>query len=133
MLLLAESSTPLLNIFWWMLWFFMFVIWIWLLISIFADIFRSDISGFGKAAWIFFVIILPFLGVLVYLIANGSKMQERSVKQAADMQQAQDNYIKSVAGSGGGTADELEKLAKLHDSGALTDDEFAAQKAKLLG
>lgn len=133
MLLFAESSTPLLNIFWWMLWFFMFVIWIWLLISIFADIFRSDISGFGKAAWIFFVIILPFLGVLVYLIANGTKMQERSMKQAADMQQAQNNYIKSVAGSGGGTADELEKLSKLHDAGTLTDAEFAAQKAKLLG
>jgi hypothetical protein len=133
MLLFAESSTPLLNIFWWMLWFFMFVIWIWLLISIFSDIFRSDISGFGKAAWIFFVIILPFLGVLVYLIANGTKMQERSMKQAADMQQAQNNYIKSVAGSGGGTADELEKLSKLHDAGTLTDAEFAAQKAKLLG
>ncbi len=133
MLLFAESSTPLLNIFWWMLWFFMFVIWIWLLIAIFSDIFRSDISGFGKAAWIFFVIILPFLGVLVYLIANGNKMQERSMKQAADMQQAQDNYIKSVAGSGGSTADELDKLSKLHDAGTLTDAEFAAQKAKLLG
>jgi hypothetical protein len=133
MLLFAESSTPLLNIFWWMLWFFMFVIWIWLLISIFADIFRSDISGFGKAAWIFFVIILPFLGVLVYLIANGTKMQERSMKQAADVQQAQDNYIKSVAGGGGSTADELDKLSKLHDAGKLTDAEFASQKAKLLG
>ncbi|MCJ7779842.1 MAG: SHOCT domain-containing protein [Acidimicrobiia bacterium] len=133
MLLFAESSTPLLNIFWWMLWFFMFVIWISLLISIFADIFRSDISGFGKAAWIFFVVILPFLGVLVYLIANGSKMQERSLKQAADMQKAQDNYIKSVAGSGGSTADELDKLSRLHDAGTLTDAEFAAQKAKLLG
>lgn len=133
MLLFAESSTPLLNIFWWMLWFFMFVIWIWLLIAIFADIFRSDISGFGKAAWIFFVIILPFLGVLVYLIANGTKMQERSMQQAADMQQAQDNYIKSVAGSGGSTADELDKLSRLHDAGTLTDAEFAAQKAKLLG
>ena len=133
MLLFAESSTPLLNIFWWMLWFFMFVIWIWLLIAIFADIFRSDMSGFGKAAWIFFVIILPFLGVLVYLIANGTKMQERSIQQATDMQQAQDNYIKSVAGSGGSTADELDKLSKLHDAGKLTDAEFASQKAKLLG
>ena len=133
MLLFAESSTPLLNIFWWMLWFFMFVIWIWLLIAIFADIFRSDMSGFAKAAWILFVIILPFLGVLVYLIANGTKMQERSMQQAADMQQAQDNYIKSVAGSGGSTADELDKLSKLHDAGKLTDAEFASQKAKLLG
>jgi hypothetical protein len=122
----------LLNIFWAMLWFFMFVVWIWLLISIFADIFRSEISGWAKAGWTIFVVILPFLGVLVYLIANGGKMQERSMRQAANMQQTQDNYIKSVAG-GGGTADELEKLAKLKDSGALTDQEFATQKAKLLG
>jgi len=133
MLSLAASSYPLLNVFWWMLWFFMFVVWIWLLISIFADIFRSDISGFGKAAWIFFVIILPFLGVLIYLIANGGKMQERSMKQASDMQAAQADYIKSVAGAGGSTADELDKLKKLHDQGVLTDAEFAAQKAKLLG
>ena len=133
MLLLAESSTPLLNVFWWMLWFFMFMIWIWLLISIFGDTFRSDMSGGVKALWILLVIILPMLGVLVYLIANGGKMQERSVKQAADMQKAQNAHIRDVAGSGGGTADELEKLAKLKDSGALTDEEFAAQKAKLLG
>jgi hypothetical protein len=131
--LLAADSYPLLNVFWWMLWFFMFVVWIWLLISIFADIFRSDISGWAKAGWIFFVVVLPFLGVLVYLIANGGKMQERSMQQAADAQDAQASYIKSVAGSGGGTADELEKLAKLKDSGALSEDEFAAQKAKLLG
>jgi len=133
MLLLAESSTPLLNVFWWMLWFFMFMIWIWLLISIFGDIFRSDMSGGVKALWVFFVIILPMLGVLVYLIANGSKMQERAMRQATDMKAAQDNYIKSVAGSGGGTADELEKLSNLHGKGVLTDEEFAAQKAKLLG
>jgi hypothetical protein len=123
----------LLNIFWAMLWFFMFVVWIWLLISIFADIFRSDISGWAKAGWTIFVVILPFLGVLVYLIANGGKMQERSMQQAANMQQSQDKYIKSVAGSGGGTADELEKLSNLKNSGVLTDEEFAAQKAKLLG
>jgi hypothetical protein len=123
----------LLNIFWTMLWFFMFVVWIWLLISIFADIFRSDISGWAKAGWTIFVVILPFLGVLVYLIANGGKMQERSMQQAANMQQSQDNYIKSVAGSGGGTADELEKLSNLKNSGVLTDEEFAAPKAKLLG
>jgi len=124
---------PLFDILWAMLWFFMFVVWIWLLISIFADIFRSDISGWAKAGWTIFVVILPFLGVLVYLIANGGKMQERSMKQASDAQQAQASYIKSVAGSGGGTADELEKLAKLHAAGTLNDKEFAAQKAKLLG
>lgn len=128
-----EVFVPLFDILWAMLWFFMFVVWIWLLISIFADIFRSEISGWAKAGWTIFVVFLPFLGVLVYLIANGGKMQERSMKQAADVQQAQNAYIRDVAGSGGGTADELEKLAKLKDSGVLSDQEFAAQKAKLLG
>ena len=123
---------PLLDLFWSMLWFFMFFVWIWLLISIFADIFRSEISGLGKAGWILFVIVLPFLGVLIYLIANGGKMQERSMKQAADMQSAQREYIQSVAGDGSSTADEIAKLASLKDSGSLTDDEFQAHKAKLL-
>lgn len=123
---------PLLDIFLAMLWFFLFIIWIWLLIAIFADIFRSDISGWGKAGWTIFVIVLPFLGVLVYLIANGDKMRDRSAKQAAEAQAAQDNYIKSVAGSADSAADQLTKLSNLHDSGALTDEEFAAQKAKLL-
>ena len=132
MLILAESSYPLLNVFWWMLWFFMFMIWIWLLISIFADIFRSPMSGWAKAGWIIFVIILPFLGVLVYLIANGGKMQERSMEQAAAAQQAQNAYIKSVAGTET-TADQLKTLSDLHDAGKLSDEEFAAQKAKLLG
>jgi hypothetical protein len=132
MLTLAESSYPLLNVFWWMLWFFMFMIWIWLLITIFADIFRSPISGWAKAGWSVFIIILPFLGVFIYLIANGGKMQERSMESAAAAQQAQDSYIKSVAGTET-TADQLKTLSDLHDAGKLTDEEFAAQKAKLLG
>jgi len=123
---------PLLDIFWAMLWFFLFIVWIWLLIAIFVDIFRSDMSGWGKAAWTIFVIVLPFLGVFVYLIANGGKMQERSVKQATDTQEAQDDYIRSVADTGDSTADQLTQLASLHDSGVLTDQEFADQKAKLL-
>lgn len=123
---------PLFDIFWTMLWFFMFVIWIWLLIAIFADIFRSDISGWGKAAWTIFVILVPLLGVLVYLIANGDKMRERSENQATEAQAAQDNYIRSVADTGDTTADQLATLSSLHDSGALTDEEFASQKAKLL-
>jgi hypothetical protein len=123
---------PLFDIFWTMLWFFMFVIWIWLLIAIFADIFRSDISGWGKAAWTIFVILVPLLGVLVYLIANGDKMRERSESQASEAQAAQDNYIRSVADTGDSTADQLATLSSLHDSGALTDEEFASQKAKLL-
>ena len=123
---------PLFDIFWTMLWFFMFVIWIWLLIAIFADIFRSDISGWGKAAWTIFVILVPLLGVLVYLIANGDKMRERSENQAAEAQSAQDNYIRNVADTGDTTADQLATLSNLHESGALTDEEFASQKAKLL-
>jgi len=123
---------PLLDLFWSMLWFFMFFVWIWLLITIFADIFRSEISGFGKAGWILFVIVLPFLGVLIYLIANGDKMQDRSMKQAADMANAQRDYIQSVAGDGSSAADEIAKLSSLKDSGAITDAEFQAQKAKLL-
>lgn len=116
-----------------MLWFFLFIAWIWLLISIFADIFRSDdMNGWVKALWIAFVIILPFLGVLVYVIARGGKMNERATKDAAAQMQAQDGYIRQVAGTGGSSADELAKLADLHDKGVLTDQEFAAQKAKLL-
>lgn len=123
---------PLLDLFWSMLWFFMFFLWIWLLIMIFADIFRSEISGWGKAGWVLFVIILPFLGVLIYLIANGDDMQNRSMKQATDAQNAQREYIQSVAGGGSSSADEIEKLASLRDSGHITNEEFQAQKAKLL-
>ena len=123
---------PLLDLFWSMLWFFLFFLWIWLLIMIFADIFRSEISGWGKAGWVLFVIILPFLGVLIYLIANGDDMQKRSMKQAADAQNAQREYIQSVAGNGSSSADEIEKLASLRDSGHITNEEFQAQKAKLL-
>lgn len=123
---------PLFDLFWAMLWFFLFVIWIWLLIAIFVDIFRSDISGWGKAGWTFFVIVLPFLGVFVYLIANGDKMRERSEAKAAESQAAQNEYVRSVADSGTSTADQLATLSNLRDSGALTDEEFASQKAKLL-
>jgi hypothetical protein len=122
---------PILDLFWTMLWFFLFFIWIWLLISIFSDIFRREMSGWAKAGWIFFLIVLPLLGALIYLIANGGDMQVRQAKDYAAMEAAQQDYIRQVAGSGG-TADELEKLAKLRDSGALTEEEFAAQKAKIL-
>ena len=126
---------PLLALFWTMLWFFLFFMWIWLLISLFSDIFRrDDIGGWGKAGWIFFLLVVPLLGALVYIIADGKGMAERQVKDAMDMKKAQDEYIRNVAGSGGGasSADELTKLAALRDSGALTEEEFAAQKAKLL-
>ncbi len=126
---------PLLDLFWTMLWLFLFIMWIWLLISLFSDILRrEDMSGWGKAAWVLFLIVLPLLGALIYLIANGSGMAERQVNDAKAMKAAQDEYIRSVASGGGGAsaADELEKLAKLKASGALTEEEFSAQKAKLL-
>ncbi len=124
---------PLLSIFWTMLEFFFFVLWIWLLIYIFIDIFRShDMGGFAKALWVLFVIILPFLGVFVYLIARGGSMHERAEKQAQQQQQAFDDYVKQAAGSSGGSADELAKLADLKAKGVLTDAEFEAQKAKIL-
>jgi hypothetical protein len=122
---------PLFDLFWAMLWFFLFIIWIWLLIAIFVDIFRSDISGWGKAGWVIFVIVVPILGVLVYLIANGDKMRERSMEKAAAKQQAQNAYIRDAAGTET-TAGQLKTLSELHDSGKLTDNEFATQKAKLL-
>ena len=127
-------SYPLLDLFWTMLELFLFIVWIWLLIVVFTDIFRSpDLGGVAKALWVIFVIILPFLGVFVYLIARGGKMQEHAVQQAKDQDQAMRAYIQDVqATSGGGTADQLAKLADLKSQGVLTDAEFEAQKAKIL-
>ena len=123
---------PLMDLFWTMLWFFMFFIWIWLLIRIFGDIFRSDdLGGWGKALWTLFVIITPFLGVLVYLIARGKGMQERSIRDAEAADAATREYIKQAAGTTS-KADELAKLASLRDQGVLTPAEFEAQKAALL-
>ena len=121
-----------LDLFWLMLWFFLWVIWIWMLIRVFGDIFRSDMSGGAKAAWTLFVLILPFLGVLIYLVTQGDDMRMRDYEIAAAVDNAQREYIRSAAGSAGGTADELEKLASLKDRGVLSQDEFEAQKAKLL-
>lgn len=122
---------PLLDLFWTMLWLFLFITWIWLLISIFSDIFRRDMSGAAKAGWVLFLILLPLLGALIYLIANGGDMQARSVKDYQAMESAQKDYIRQVAGTGS-AADELEKLAGLRDSGVISAEEFAAQKAKIL-
>ena len=122
---------PLLNIFWTMLEFFVFFLWIWLLIVVFMDIFRShDIGGVAKALWVIFVIILPFLGVLIYLIARGGSMHERAVAQANQQQKQFDAYVRQAAGSS--SAEELSKLADLKSKGVITDAEFEAQKAKLL-
>ena len=131
-MLLAEFGTG--QVFWSMLWFFLFFIWIWLLISLFGDIFRSkDLSGWGKALWTIFIIILPFLGVLVYLIVRGNSMQERALQDAANRESQFRGYVQSVATTGGGAADELAKLADLRDKGVITDAEFQAAKAKALG
>jgi Short C-terminal domain/Phospholipase_D-nuclease N-terminal len=123
---------PLLGIFWTMLWFFLFFIWIWILISIFADIFRSrDMGGFAKALWVIFVIILPFLGVLIYLIARGKGMHERAVDRASRQEEEFRGYVQEAAGSSG-PADQLTKLADLRDRGVLSDAEFEAQKSRIL-
>ena len=122
---------PLLDFFWTLLWFFLFIAWIWLLISIFADIFRSEMSGLGKAGWVLFVIIIPILGVLIYLIAHGGDMQSRAMQADANNVAAQNAYIQETSGSGASPADELEKLANLHQRGAHTDEEFQAEKDKL--
>ncbi len=116
-----------------MLWFFLFFAWIWLLISVFGDIFRSDdLGGVAKALWVIFVVFVPFLGVFIYLIVRGGSMAERNMERAVANAQAQRAYIQDVAASSS-TADELTKLADLHSRGLLTDEEFAAQKAAVLG
>jgi ABC-type multidrug transport system fused ATPase/permease subunit len=130
---MIASSYPILDAFLTMLYFFLFIIWIWLLIMVFVDIFRSqDIGGWAKALWVIFVIIVPFLGVFVYLIARGGKMHERAAQQAAQQQQAFDDYVRQTADSSGDTASQLQKLADLKSQGVLSDAEFEAQKAKLL-
>jgi ABC-type multidrug transport system fused ATPase/permease subunit len=115
-----------------MLVFMFWIIWIYLLIIVFIDIFRShDLSGWAKALWVIFVVILPYLGVLVYLIARGDEMSKHAMDSAAAQDQAQRDYIQSV--SGGDTADQLEKLSALHANGTLSDEEYAAAKAKAIG
>ena len=121
-----------LDVLWWMIAFFAFVIWFWLLITVFGDIFRRhDTSGIAKTLWIIFIIILPFLGVFIYLIAQHQGMAERNMKSMQAAQAQQEAYIKSVATTGG-SAEEIEKAKKLLDSGAITQAEFDTMKAKAL-
>ena len=133
-MLAATYQYPILDFFLTMLYFFLFIIWIWLLITVFVDIFRShDMGGWAKALWVIFIIILPFLGVFVYLIARGGKMHERAARDAAQQQKAFDQYVREAAGTPGATsADQLSKLADLKSQGVLTDAEFEAQKSKIL-
>ena len=124
---------PILGLFWTMLWLFLWIAWIILLFRVIIDIFRSrDMGGWGKALWTIFVIVLPFLGVFVYLIARGQSMADRDLDEARTRQAAFQSYVQDVAVSGGSAADELTKLASLRDRGVITDAEFAQQKSKLL-
>jgi hypothetical protein len=126
------ADYPLANIIWTMLVFFGFVIWIWTLFMVFADLFsRHDVGGWGKAGWTLFVIVLPLLGVLVYLIAEGKGMAERNVKQAQAQQAAMDSYVRSVASTGDASA-QIAQGKQLLDSGAITQAEFDQLKAKAL-
>ena len=123
---------PLLDLFWTMLVLFLWIAWFWLVITIFFDIFRShDLGGWGKALWAIFIVILPFLGVLVYLIARGGSMQQRAIDAAAAQEKATREYIRDVS-TEASPAEEITKLAALRDQGVLTDEEFQQQKAKLL-
>jgi Short C-terminal domain/Phospholipase_D-nuclease N-terminal len=124
------ADYPFLDVLWTMFIFFLFIIWIWILITVFTDVFRrKDIGGGKKTLWIIFVILLPYLGVFVYLIANHDGMADRNIERMQKSQAATDDYIRSVAG---GAADEIEKAKSLLDSGAITQAEFDAIKEKAL-
>jgi hypothetical protein len=128
----AEFGTG--QVLWSMLWFFMFFIWIWLLITVFADIFRShDLGGFAKAIWVLFVIFIPYLGVFVYLIARGHKMHEHAVEAAQAQDAAARAYIQQAAGTASSPADEIARLADLKERGVIDDAEFQRLKAKAVG
>ena len=126
------ADYPFLNILWSMIIFFLWVAWIWVLILILSDVFRRrDLSGWGKAGWTVFVIVLPFLGVLIYLIAESDGMAERRTQDEQGQRAQMDDYVRSVAGSGGAAA-EIDKAKQLLDSGAINQTEFEALKAKAL-
>jgi len=129
----SSYSYPLLGAFWTILMVFLWVIWFWILITIFIDLFRSrDLSGWAKALWFIFILLLPLIGVLVYLIARGSKMQQHAQRDAQLQEQQFRQYVQEAAGSGDSTADQLGKLADLRDRGVITANEFESQKAKIL-
>jgi hypothetical protein len=133
--MVLAADYPFLDILWTMLIFFAWVIWFWILIRVLMDVFRRhDLSGLGKAGWTLLVIVTPFLGVLIYLIAHGKEMGQRDIEQAQASQAQFDQYVKSVAGSGAGNgaAAEIAKAKSLLDSGAITQSEFDSLKAKAL-
>lgn len=113
---------------------FLLVAWIWVIIGVISDVFRSsDLGGLAKGLWVLFIIVVPWLGVLAYLIIRGKGMQERGEQAMLDAKEAQRHYIQSIAGTSTSIAEELSKLAELKDNGVITETEFLAQKAKLLG
>jgi hypothetical protein len=131
-LVITATSYPFLNILWTTLIFFAWVIFIWIAITVLIDVFRRhDISGWAKAAWVIFIVLLPWIGVLVYLIANHDGMSERRMKEARASQAQFDDYVRQTAGSGG-AASEIEKAKQLLDSGTISQQEFDAIKAKAL-
>jgi Short C-terminal domain/Phospholipase_D-nuclease N-terminal len=132
-MVLAEFGTG--QVFWSMLYFFLFFIWIWLLIVVFGDIFRSpDLSGWGKALWTIFIIVLPYLGVFVYLIVRGHRMQEHAAQAAQAQDAAMRQYVQSVASPNSrSTAEEIARLADLRDKGIIDEAEFQQAKQKALG
>ena len=127
--MVLAADYPFLDVFWTMILFFFWIAWIWMLILIFSDVFRRDISGWAKAGWCLFVLVLPFLGAFVYLIANGKDLTERRIHDAQASQANFDQHIRSVAG---GTAGEIERAKQLLDSGAINQAEFEQLKAKAL-
>ena len=133
-MVLASSSYdyPILNVFWTILMVFLWVLWFWVLITVFIDLFRSrDLSGWAKALWFVFILVLPLIGVLVYLIARGSKMHEHAARDAQVQEQQFRSYVQDAAGSAS-QADQLAKLADLRDRGVITAGEFEREKAKIL-
>ena len=132
-LAISSSSYPLLNVFWTMFEFFLWIIWIWILITVFIDIFRShDLSGGAKALWFLFVLFIPLIGVLVYLIARGGEMHERAARQAHRQDEAFRSYVQQAADSSTSSADQLAKLADLRDRQVISAEEFEREKAKIL-
>jgi hypothetical protein len=128
----SSYSYPLLGAFWTVFEIFLWVMWLWVLFYVFVDIFRSyDLSGWGKALWFIFVLVIPLIGVLVYLIVRGGKMHERAVQSARQQDREFRAYVQDAAGSQS-TADQLSKLAQLRDQGVITAEEFEHQKAKVL-